>query len=135
MRFQQGVEERPTRLPISATECEASCWRRARILRSMASMALGSVSANKCAGALACRFISLGGGVFPALSRKLFYRKGKWSVPVAARTQQERQPIRAFAGSSTPPYRVAEKIGGRRHANTTRNAGSGECRRERSLGD
>src|ERR1700674_5366457 len=38
MRFQQGVEERPTRLPISATEWEASCCSRARILRSMASM-------------------------------------------------------------------------------------------------
>src|SRR5215831_839042 len=38
MRFQQGVEERPTRLPISATERDASSCSTARILRSMASM-------------------------------------------------------------------------------------------------
>src|SRR2546428_13208645 len=38
MRFQQGVEERPTRLPISATESEASSCSTARILRSIVSM-------------------------------------------------------------------------------------------------
>src|SRR3954453_19257001 len=38
MRFQQGVEDSPTRLPTSATESEASCCSTPRILRSMASM-------------------------------------------------------------------------------------------------
>ena len=37
-RFQHGVDDRPTRWPISATESEASCWTTARILRSMASI-------------------------------------------------------------------------------------------------
>src|SRR6185437_13373933 len=37
-RFQQGVEDSPTRCPISATESEASSCTTARILRSMASM-------------------------------------------------------------------------------------------------
>src|SRR5215211_8098253 len=39
MRFQQGVDERPTRLPISATEREASSCKTARIFRSIASIA------------------------------------------------------------------------------------------------
>src|SRR3974390_1818371 len=38
MRFQQGVDERPTRLPMSATESEASSCRTVKILRSMASI-------------------------------------------------------------------------------------------------
>src|SRR6185437_10727139 len=37
-RFQHGVDDRPTRWPISATEREASCCTTARILRSMASI-------------------------------------------------------------------------------------------------
>src|SRR6202035_3980260 len=37
MRFQQGVEDSPTREPISATESAAFSCRTARILRSMAS--------------------------------------------------------------------------------------------------
>src|SRR4030095_9367026 len=37
MRFQQGVDDRPTRSPISATESEASSCSTVRILRSMAS--------------------------------------------------------------------------------------------------
>src|SRR5262245_33291454 len=39
MRFQHGVEDSPTRLPISATESEALSCRSARILRSIESMA------------------------------------------------------------------------------------------------
>src|ERR1700761_4147748 len=38
MRFQQGVDDKPTRLPISATESEASSCRTVKILRSMASI-------------------------------------------------------------------------------------------------
>src|SRR5688572_30663766 len=38
MRLQQGVEDRPTRLPISATDREASPCRRDRILRSVRSI-------------------------------------------------------------------------------------------------
>src|SRR5579862_7965556 len=38
MRFQHGVEDRPTREPISATESAASSCRTARIFRSMASI-------------------------------------------------------------------------------------------------
>jgi hypothetical protein len=38
MRFQHGVDDSPTREPISATESEASSWTTARIFRSMASM-------------------------------------------------------------------------------------------------
>src|ERR1700758_1067767 len=38
MRFQQGVDDRPTRLPISATESDASSCRTVKILRSMASI-------------------------------------------------------------------------------------------------
>src|SRR5438270_5138485 len=38
MRFQQGVDDSPTRLPTSATDSEASCCSTPRILRSMASM-------------------------------------------------------------------------------------------------
>src|SRR5262245_11618993 len=38
MRFQHGVDDNPTRLPISATESEASSCNTARIFRSMASM-------------------------------------------------------------------------------------------------
>src|ERR1700722_7494421 len=38
MRFQHGVDESPTRLPISATDNEASSCRMARILRSVASI-------------------------------------------------------------------------------------------------
>src|ERR1700691_3427281 len=38
MRFQQGVDDNPTRLPISATASEASSCSTANILRSMASM-------------------------------------------------------------------------------------------------
>src|SRR4029077_11757645 len=38
MRFQQGVDDRPTRLPISATEREASSCSTVKILRSMASI-------------------------------------------------------------------------------------------------
>src|SRR6476619_4992770 len=38
MRFQHGVDDSPTRLPISATESEASCCSTPRIFRSMASM-------------------------------------------------------------------------------------------------
>src|SRR4249920_3639764 len=38
IRFQHGVDDRPTRLPISATESEASFCRTARIFRSMASI-------------------------------------------------------------------------------------------------
>src|SRR5713101_10028681 len=38
IRFQHGVDDRPTRLPISATEREAFCWSKPRILRSIASM-------------------------------------------------------------------------------------------------
>src|SRR5208282_123396 len=38
MRFQQGVEDSPTREPISATDSEASSCRTASIFRSMASM-------------------------------------------------------------------------------------------------
>src|SRR5262249_61509130 len=37
-RFQQGVDDRPTRWPISATESEASSCTTARIFRSMASI-------------------------------------------------------------------------------------------------
>src|SRR5438445_5938459 len=37
MRFQHGVEDRPTRSPISATDSEASSCSTVRILRSMAS--------------------------------------------------------------------------------------------------
>src|SRR5215472_16373786 len=47
IRFQHGVEDRPTKLPISATEWEASCCRRARILRSMASIR-APAKGNKC---------------------------------------------------------------------------------------
>src|SRR5215211_1718888 len=39
MRFQHGVDESPTRLPISATEREASSCKTARIFRSIASIA------------------------------------------------------------------------------------------------
>src|SRR5215510_15949438 len=39
MRFQHGVEDSPTRLPISATESEALSCSSARILRSIESMA------------------------------------------------------------------------------------------------
>src|SRR5690242_9468564 len=38
IRFQHGVEDSPTRLPISATDSEASSCNTARIFRSMASM-------------------------------------------------------------------------------------------------
>src|SRR4029077_14073147 len=38
MRFQQGVDDRPTRLPISATESDASSCSTVKILRSMASI-------------------------------------------------------------------------------------------------
>src|SRR3954471_8670340 len=38
IRFQQGVDDRPTRLPTSATEREASCCSTPRILRSIASI-------------------------------------------------------------------------------------------------
>jgi hypothetical protein len=38
MRFQHGVDDSPTREPISATDSEASSCRTARIFRSMASM-------------------------------------------------------------------------------------------------
>src|SRR6516225_6723116 len=38
IRFQHGVEDRPTRLPMSATESEASSCRTAKILRSIASI-------------------------------------------------------------------------------------------------
>jgi hypothetical protein len=38
MRFQQGVEDNPTRLPISATASEASSCKTANIFRSIASM-------------------------------------------------------------------------------------------------
>src|SRR5258708_3122816 len=48
MRFHRGGEARPTRLPISATEWEASCCSRARILRSMASMEQCPCKGNKC---------------------------------------------------------------------------------------
>src|SRR5215467_5824693 len=48
IRFQQGVEDRPTRLPISATEWEASCCRSARILRSMASIGGKPYERNRC---------------------------------------------------------------------------------------
>src|SRR3569623_3267446 len=41
MRFQHGVDDRPTRSPISATESEASSCRTVRILRSMASRRRG----------------------------------------------------------------------------------------------
>jgi len=37
-RFQQGVDDRPTRWPISATESEASSCTTARIFRSTASI-------------------------------------------------------------------------------------------------
>src|SRR5688572_4835518 len=37
MRFQHGVDDSPTRLPISATDSDASCCSSARILRSVAS--------------------------------------------------------------------------------------------------
>src|SRR5215217_8031937 len=43
MRFQHGVDDSPTRLPISATDNDASFCSTARILRSMASM-LGNSS-------------------------------------------------------------------------------------------
>ena len=42
MRFQHGVDDRPTRLPISATDSEASSCTTARILRSMASILANS---------------------------------------------------------------------------------------------
>src|ERR1700722_12541856 len=42
MRFQHGVEDNPTRWPISATESDASTCSTARILRSMTSIAAGS---------------------------------------------------------------------------------------------
>src|SRR3984957_16707382 len=38
MRFQHGVDDRPTRLPISATESDASSCSTVKILRSMASI-------------------------------------------------------------------------------------------------
>jgi hypothetical protein len=38
IRFQQGVEDKPTRAPISATESEAFSCKTARIFLSMASM-------------------------------------------------------------------------------------------------
>src|SRR6516162_1624763 len=38
IRFQHGVDDKPTRLPISATESEALSCSRLRILRSIASM-------------------------------------------------------------------------------------------------
>src|SRR5262245_49898207 len=38
MRFQQGVDDRPTRLPISATDSEASPCSSDRILRSVTSI-------------------------------------------------------------------------------------------------
>src|SRR5215510_12325732 len=47
MRFQQGVDDRPTRLPISATEREASSCNTARIFRSIASIALMAPGAIK----------------------------------------------------------------------------------------
>src|SRR5262245_9522703 len=37
-RFQQGVDDKPTRWPISATESDASCWTTARIFLSIASI-------------------------------------------------------------------------------------------------
>src|SRR5215472_602532 len=40
MRFQHGVEDSPTRCPISATDNEASACSTARIFRSMASIRL-----------------------------------------------------------------------------------------------
>src|SRR6185369_8888277 len=42
MRFQHGVDDNPTRLPISATDSDESSCRRARILRSVASIVLTS---------------------------------------------------------------------------------------------
>src|SRR6516165_1307345 len=38
MRFQQGVDESPTSLPISATDRDASRWSTASIFRSIASI-------------------------------------------------------------------------------------------------
>src|SRR5262245_53892490 len=46
MRFQHGVDESPTRLPISATEREASSCRTDRIFRSMASIAAKALLAR-----------------------------------------------------------------------------------------
>src|SRR5262245_21815411 len=43
IRFQHGVEDRPTRLPISATESEALSCRSARILRSIESISAVSI--------------------------------------------------------------------------------------------
>src|SRR5437879_3259911 len=64
MRFQQVVEDRPTRLPISATEWEASCCRRARILRSMASIAANPASEINAISDGGGRMISSLPGVF-----------------------------------------------------------------------
>src|SRR4051794_39710488 len=46
MRFQHGVDDNPTRSPISATVSEASCCRTLRILRSIASMRRGTVTSG-----------------------------------------------------------------------------------------
>src|SRR6516164_855188 len=64
IRFQHGVEDRPTKLPISATEWEASCCRRARILRSMASIRADPCKGNKCNLDEGGRMISSLPGVF-----------------------------------------------------------------------
>src|SRR5215813_15616986 len=64
MRFQHGVEDRPTKLPISATEWEASCCRSARILRSMASIRADPCKGNKCNLDGRGRMISSPPGVF-----------------------------------------------------------------------
>src|SRR4029079_2952736 len=48
-RFQQGVDDRPTRWPISATEREASSWTTARIFRSTASILFWSPKLERSA--------------------------------------------------------------------------------------
>src|SRR3569623_497250 len=72
MRFQHGVDDRPTRSPSSATESEASSCRTVRILRSMAASRRGVSSTVGARSASDIRNILLYGGNISSPYRKIF---------------------------------------------------------------
>src|SRR6476469_6316265 len=110
-RFQHGVEDRPTRCPISATESEASSCTTARILRSMASMLsfLRNLEAKPKQQPPSRIFLLFEGRICLyrekySISRTIYFER-KWSV------LQDKAHAKEFSFFSSAPLRRPPRRG------------------------
>src|SRR5664279_479406 len=102
MRFQHGVDDSPTRSPISATDSEASSCRTIRIFRSMASRRrLGS---GGTAGSLMGRTLFHRMALNPSyIEKSSMARLSRRAAPAATRLSQKTFNFRTLRGSKGAP--------------------------------